>query len=115
MSKERAQRRAVREAEEALRKAKRARQVARRARWRPMRRALAPRTLYRRIVPDRRTGRLLPRRNSGERLVITTMTVVALAAVWLLLDSWPVRIGLTVLAIVAVPVLVVVAFDRRTR
>ena len=85
----------VREAEAAVQKAKRARQVARRARWRSLRRALSPRTLYRRIVPDRLTG--LP------------------AAVWLLLDSWPVRIGLTVLAVVAVPVLSVVAFDRRTR
>jgi hypothetical protein len=114
VSKERAKRRAEREAAAEVARRRRARQVARRARWRSLRRALSPRTVYRRLVPDRRTGRLT-RRNSGERLVITTMTVLALAAVWLFMDSLALQIALTLLAVVAVPALVVVAFDRRLR
>jgi Flp pilus assembly protein TadB len=112
MSKQRAARRAAREAEEAKLRAKRARQVARRARGRALRTAVDPRRAYRRVVPDRRTGRL-GRRSSGERFVITTMTVIALAAVWFLIDSLALRIAFTLLAVVAVPVAVVVAFDRR--
>jgi hypothetical protein len=113
MSKQRAARRALREAEEAKLRARRARQVARRARGRALRRALDPRRAYRRLVPDRRTGRMLPRRSGGERFVITTMTVIALAAVWFLIDPLALRVAFTLLAIVAVPVAVVVAFDRR--
>ena len=33
--------------------------------------------------------------------------------VWYLVDSWPVRIGFTLLVLLMLPVLVVMTFDRR--
>jgi hypothetical protein len=107
VSKERAQRRAVREAELAVVRAKRARVVARRDRRRALARRLKPR------LPDRRTGRLLARRTPAQRAAVAAIAVAAVGLIWLKVDSLQLRIALTLLVGVAVPVFVVLAFDRR--
>ncbi|HEX6873532.1 MAG TPA: hypothetical protein VF163_20735 [Micromonosporaceae bacterium] len=105
MSKERARRRAEREAARALAEQRRQRLQARRA-WR--------RALIRRVTP--RSGRrawLLARRSPGQRALIAGATVGALWSIWYLVDSWPLRIGFSLLLLLVLPVLVVMAFDRR--
>jgi hypothetical protein len=107
VSRERAQRRAVREAELAVVRAKRARLVARRDRRRALARRLRPR------LPDRRTGRLFARRTPAQRAAVAAVTVAAVGLIWLKIDSLETRIALTVVVGVALPVFVVLVFDRR--
>ena len=105
MSKERARRRAEREAARAIAEAKRLRLERRRARWRQLVRRLKP--------PDRRRAWLLGRRSAGQRAVIAGIAIGLLWMVWYLVESWPVRIGLSFLVVLALPVVVVMMFDRR--
>ena len=107
MSKERARRRAVRLAEAEVLRARRQRRTRRRERRRAVLRRI------RRAIPDRRTGRLFPRRTGAQRASIAIGALVALALVWLGIDSLATRIGLTILIAVAIPALTVVVFDRR--
>jgi len=108
VSKERARRRAEREAAAAKIRAARAAKVARRERRRALLRRITPR------LPDRRTGRLYARRSRAERAGIAVLTAGALLMIWTLVDSVPVRIGLTALLLLAMPALVVLVLDRRT-
>ncbi len=106
MAKERALRRAAREAEATKLRARRARALARRQR----RRALVVR-----LTPQRRrTGRLLVRRSRGQRAGIAVVTLVLLALVWFLVDDIALRMVLTVLGLLCLPALVIVALGRRT-
>ena len=104
MSRERALRRAARQAEVARAQAVRERRARRRARLR----ALRPR------LPDRRTGKLYPRRTRAQRAGIVVVAGVALALIWLEVDSMATRIALTALVAVGSPALVVLTLDRRT-
>ena len=106
MAKERALRRAAREAEAERLRLKRARVEARRKRRRSVVRRLTPR--------QRRTGRLFARRSPGERASIAVVTLLLLALVWWLVDDLALRIVLTVLGLLCLPALVVVALGRRT-
>jgi len=108
MSKERARRRAVREAAAEVARVRRQREVARRARRRALLRRLTPR------LPDRRTGRLFARRHRGQRAVIAVLTLAAALVVWLLVDSLALRLALLALIALALPAFVVIALDRRT-
>ncbi len=108
MSKERARLRAVRLIEAERERAVRARRVARRQRRRALLRRLTPR------LPDRRTGRLFARRSRGERAGVVGLSLAALAAIWLLIDSLALRLLLTMLMLLALPAVVVIALDRRT-
>lgn len=105
MSKERARRRAEREALAAREKAKAAR---RRGRRDALRR-LKP-TLPRR----RRTGSLLARRTRVERAGIAALTTVGVAAAWFLVDPLGLRLVLIVLLVLVLPAVVVIALGRRT-
>jgi hypothetical protein len=103
LSKERAKRRAVLEAERAERllKAERRRQR---------------RIAVRRLVPKvnvGRTGKLFARRSRGQRSVIVLLVLLALTLIWLLVESVAARIGLSALVIVATPALTVLVLDRR--
>ncbi|GGM43349.1 hypothetical protein ACFFX1_23760 [Dactylosporangium sucinum] len=103
MSKERARRRALLEAERAerIRRAERKRQR---------------RAAVRRLVPKvrvGRTGKLFARRSRAQRSAIAMFVLVALALVWLLIDSVAARIGLSAFIIVATPALTVLVLDRR--
>ncbi|HYN96888.1 MAG TPA: hypothetical protein VES42_23855, partial [Pilimelia sp.] len=91
-------------------RARRARSRARRERLRAVRRRLR-RSLR---LPDRRTGRLLPRRTRGQRAGIAVFALVAAGAIWLYVDGLGMRLALTVLLVLALPALVVLALDRRT-
>jgi hypothetical protein len=108
VSKERARRRAEREALAQAERAKRARTVARRQRRRALLRRLTP------TLPDRRTGRIFVRRKRGERAAIVVLTLTAAAAVWLLVDSLALRLALSALLVIALPAFVVIALGRRT-
>ncbi|MEV8514697.1 hypothetical protein [Dactylosporangium sp. NPDC051484] len=103
MSKERAKRRALLEAERAARMRRNERKRARRA-------------AMRRLVPKvriGRTGKLFARRSRAQRSVIVTLVLVVLTLVWLFIDSMAARIGISALVIVATPALTVLVLDRR--
>jgi hypothetical protein len=103
VSRERALRRAARLAEVERARLARERRERRRARLR----ALRPR------LPDRRTGKLYPRRTRAQRAGIVVAAAVALGMIWLLVDSLPTRIALTALVAIGSPALVVLTLDRR--
>ncbi len=105
MSKERARRRAEREA---------ARAAAEAVRLRRERRRRQRAALLRRLRPaPRRLAWGLGRRSIGQRSVIVGAAVGLLFLVWYFVDSWPTRIGLSVLVLLAMPVLATVSFDRK--
>jgi hypothetical protein len=103
VSKERARRRAEREA---LAIAVRARRE-RRARRRAFVRGLVP------TLRLGRTGKLFPRRTRAQRASIVTGVAVVLILVWSLVDSLSTKIGLTAFVAVATPAVVVLTMDRR--
>lgn len=107
MSKERARRRAAREAEAARRRVVRQRQLARQARRR---------ALVRRLTPTVRRGRIgrLPRRTRGERAAIVLSTVAAIMLIWSLVDDLALRIALVALLLLVLPAIVVIALGRRS-
>jgi hypothetical protein len=103
LSKERAKRRAVLEAERAARMRRNERKRSRRA---AMRR-LVPR------VRVGRTGKIFARRSGKQRAIIAILVLAVLALVWVSIDSWPARIGIGTIVIVATPALTVLVLDRR--
>ncbi|MFG1950877.1 hypothetical protein [Micromonospora sp. NPDC048830] len=107
MSKERARRRAAREAQLERERAVRRRRVARRERRRAVVRRLMPRW------PRRRTGRLA-RHTRGERAAIVGLTGVALLGIWVFVDSLALRLALVALLLLGLPAIVVLALDRRS-
>ena len=107
MSKERAIRRAAREAEAQAAREARARLAARRAKRKAMLRKLTPR------LPDRRVGKMFPRRTRAQRTAITTVTLIVIAAIWLLFDDLATRVALIAALLVALPAIIVAALGRR--
>ncbi|MEH0972933.1 hypothetical protein V6U77_17575 [Micromonospora sp. CPCC 205546] len=107
MSKERARRRAAREAQAARERVVRERRAARRSRRR---------ALVRRLTPSLRRGRTgrLPRHSRGERAAIVLLTLAAMALIWTFVDDLALRIALVVLLLLVLPAIVVIALDRRT-
>jgi hypothetical protein len=103
VSKERAKRRAERLAVLEREKAARARKVARRQRRRVLIRRLTPKV--------GRPGRLY-RRSRRERIGIVLVPLIAAAAVWLFVPELGLRIVLTLVIVMALPVLVVVILGR---
>jgi Flp pilus assembly protein TadB len=108
MSRERALRRAAREAEAAAARERRARAVARRERRRALRRRFTPR------LPSRRTGRLFVRRSRTQRAAIAVLALAAAFLVWQLVDSLALRVALLVVLVLGLPAFVVLALGRRT-
>ncbi len=112
MSKERARRRAEREAAAELEAAR----AARRARWNVL-------STLRRIraatpvspAPARPTPRqtALGRHRARQNGALLAVLVPVNAVVWLLQPSWPWRLGTLAATALAWPLLVVVLFDRR--
>jgi hypothetical protein len=107
VSRERALRRAARVAEAERARLARERAAARRARRRAVARSLVPHR------PDRRTGRLYPRRSTAQRGLIAVVGIAALVAIWLEFEDVATRIALTALVVVAAPALIVLTLDRR--
>jgi Flp pilus assembly protein TadB len=105
MSKERARRRASREAERAAAEAVRLRRERRR-----QRRAALLRRLKRR---PRRLAWGFGRRSVGQRSLIVGVGVALLLAVFYFAESWGTRLGLGLLVLLGLPVLATVSFDRK--
>jgi hypothetical protein len=111
MAKERAARRAQREAEAAARAAARAKEVARAAR----RRSRSDRV--RAALPSRR-GRpdsVLAQRRRAENLVVLGLFGLAQLVGWVWLQSVRASLGLLVLSAFVLPVVLTLVFDRRGR
>ena len=110
LSKERAIRRAAREAEDARGPAQaRARVAARRAkRADELRRAARPGC---RTGGSARCSRAGPR---AQRTAISLAAVIVLWLIWLLFDDLATRVALTAALLLALPAIIVVAFGRRT-
>jgi Flp pilus assembly protein TadB len=105
MSKERARRRAVREAQRAAQQEARLRREARVARRRALLRRITPRT--------RRWAWGLGRRSTGQRAFVVGVGLAAVGGVWYFVGSWPARVALWVLVALLLPVIAVVSFDRK--
>jgi len=65
-------------------------------------------------VRRRRTGRLLVRRSRAQRASIAVVSVAVLGAVWLWVPSLALRTVLTAVLLLALPMFVVIALDRRS-
>ncbi|MEV4100468.1 hypothetical protein AB0J42_09400 [Nonomuraea sp. NPDC049649] len=109
MSKERARRRAEREAARARAARRNEERQARAARRRAALTALAPRP-----VRVARQGGLLARRRRTRNALAALGFVLTQAAAWLLWASPVVSAGVLVFSILLMPVLMTLAFDRRT-
>jgi hypothetical protein len=106
VSRERALRRAAREAEAERRRLRHEKARERAARRRAVLRRLTPRR--------RRTGRLYARRALAQRIGIALVAVLAVGLVWWQFEDLATRLALTVVIAVAAPAAVVLTFDRRT-
>ena len=113
MSKERARRREERERVAAVSRAAAHRRAERDSRRRASRAALRAR-LPRRTRWRRQQG-LLARRRRMENSVILGLFLLAQIIVWLVTDDPWVRVAAALLGVLALPVLVTLALDRRTR
>ncbi|PZG12050.1 hypothetical protein [Nonomuraea aridisoli] len=109
MSKERARRRAEREAERARAIRANEERQARSAR----RRALLARLTPRPVRYVRQRG-LLARRQRAQNAVVALAFVLVQVLVWLVWGSLPVSLAVLVFSLLLVPVVVTLAFDRRT-
>jgi hypothetical protein len=70
--------------------------------------------MLRRLTPrERRRAWLLARRSPGQRAAVIGAGLGLLAGIWYLTESWPTRIGLSLLVLLLLPVLVIMTFDRR--
>jgi hypothetical protein len=107
VSKERARRRAEREALALADRARRERKARNRARRRAVARRLVPR------VRLGRTGKISPRSTRAQRASVATGVAVVLILVWTLVHSLSTKIGLTAIVAVATPAVVVLTMDRR--
>jgi hypothetical protein len=116
VSRERARRRAEREAADALLAARRAR----RDRWRTLlgldrlRRLASDRPRRARPAARRPTPSALGRQRARQNGLLLAILVPLNAVYWLLQPSWPWRIGAFVASVIAWPLLVVLLFDRRS-
>lgn len=77
----------------------------RRAAWRQV-------TLYE--LRQRNRGSLMARRSRGQRAVIAVFVLAALFVIWWGVNSTALSVALTALLVLAVPVLVILAFDKRS-
>ena len=109
MSKERARRREVREADTARRIAE---SRARTDKENEARRRRARRTAaLRSVVPRRRWTR----RTREQRAIMVVVLLAIAVGSYVLLDSWGPRIGVVLLALLATPAIATMILDRSTR
>ncbi|MGS2640386.1 MULTISPECIES: hypothetical protein [unclassified Streptosporangium] len=113
MSKERARRRAEREAEQARQAALRAEREARLAR----RRERVGRVVA--LLPGRPVrivsqGGIMARRRRTQNGVAAVLFLIVQVIVWLLWSSWAARFGAFVISLLFVPLFLTLVFDRRS-
>jgi hypothetical protein len=104
MAKVRAQRRAERERKQRQALEFNAKRLRRKMFWRKV-------TLHE--MRRRSSGRLFARRSRGERALIGVVGVLSLVVIWTVTLSTGFKVLLTLMLLLALPVLVIVAFDRR--
>ena len=104
MAKVRAQRRAERERRQQAALAYNAKRLRRRMFWRRV-------TLHE--MRRRSSGRLFARRSRRERALIGVVGLLALVVIWTVVSPVALKVLLTLLLLLATPVLVIVAFDRK--
>ncbi|MDP9791994.1 Flp pilus assembly protein TadB [Catenuloplanes nepalensis] len=107
MSKDRAIRRAARLLEAERQRAARAAVASRRQKRRDITGKIVPK------LPDRRTGRLQPRRTAAQRAAIVMLSLLAVMVTWYLVDDLVMRLIIVLVLILALPALVVIALGRR--
>ena len=115
MSKERANRRAAREHEAALKASARAAEAERRERRNARKAALKRATtdrLPRMTGTGRQTGILARRRRLQTSMLLTVLLAVQVL-VWVLRPDWPSRLAALVVSALAAPVLYTLLFRRR--
>ncbi|WP_066362088.1 hypothetical protein [Herbidospora mongoliensis] len=112
MSKERAIRRAEREAEKARLAEERARREARSARLRDLRGRIT--AVLPKPVRVARQGGVLARRRRAQNAVMAMLFVLVQVIAWLTLGTVMARLAVLAVSILIVPVLVTVLFDRRS-
>jgi Flp pilus assembly protein TadB len=105
VSKERARRRAEREAARAVADAKRLRVERRRTRRRAFLKRITPR--------KRRVAWGFGRRSPGQRAAVAGVAIALLLLVWYFVESLQGRIALSLLILLALPVVAVITFDRK--
>lgn len=110
MSKERARRRAAREAESTRRIAA---AVARNERQIAAGRRKARRTSALRSFLPR--GQRFSRRTREQRAITVVVLLAIAVGAYVLLDSWAPRIGIVLLALIATPAIVTMILDRSSR
>jgi hypothetical protein len=112
VSKERAKRRAVRQAEAARRASaaaqRSARQVTRRRRRQRRRVAIRSALPW---LPGQRWSR----RTRTQRAAVAGVLIGVFVLTWLITPSWSIRIAVVLVALVATPALVTMVLDRSTR
>ena len=104
MAKVRAQRRAERERRQREALEFNAKRLRRKMFWRRL-------TLHE--MRRRSSGRLFARRSRAERALIGVIGLLSLIVIWIAVSPVALQVLLTVLLLLALPVLVIVAFDRR--
>ena len=104
MAKVRARRRAERERKQREALEFNAKRLRRKMFWRRL-------TLHE--MRRRSSGRLFARRSRGERAVIGVIGLLSVVAIWTVTPSLGFKVLLTLLLLLATPVLVIVAFDRK--
>jgi Flp pilus assembly protein TadB len=107
VSKERAERRAARQAERDAAAARRERAQARKTRRSALMRRWRPHD--RRGRPDSMLAQRRRRQDASVAFVMLSVLVVS----WILLDGWAARLTVVLISALAVPVLVTLLFDRR--
>ncbi|MGI8691667.1 MAG: hypothetical protein ACR2JK_02030 [Geodermatophilaceae bacterium] len=75
----------------------------------------APQPWWRRLFQPRHGRRRFSRRTRSQRAMVVFTVLAVLALIWLLTDDLSVRIGLSLVAIVATPALVTMALGRSHR
>jgi hypothetical protein len=112
VSKERARRRAEREARAARLAVAQAERAAVAARRRARRRRLKD-LLLPRPVRYARQGGVIARRRRVQNAGILVLFLAVQAAAWLFFPSWTARFAVLALSVLLLPVVITVAFDRR--
>ena len=129
MSKERAKRRAEREATGATagsgrqqaestlaaRPGEPVRRAQRPAPARPNSKSAPRQTWWQRMLHPRHHRRKFTRRTRSQRVTIVFVVAAVLGLIWLLADDWGVRIGLSLVAVFATPAFVTMALGRSHR
>ena len=114
MSKERAQRRAAREQENAVRAAARAAEAERRerkaARARAVRRVTTDRV---RVRPVGRDTGTLARRRRTQRGLLMALLIALNVLVWIVRPDWEARLAAAVVSVLAAPALATLVLPRR--